>query len=607
MPRENSFSDSDGRSLTPDMEEEEGHGPPPSSPIYGTSPTSVRQPHAPMSPAKHTATTRATAATGRPTGGLPPNHRFRHTVRKVIAMHRGTNVLSGRGVGAEPGVDPRRASADAQFGGIKQDCVIEVADYSAVRSSFGRMTNREFVNFMDDPAASEREPWVKVRWINIGGMSWDVIKAVSIKYDLHPLALEDVFHTRSQTRSKADYYTKHLFLRVLCHELGDPDEPYNASAAMGSTLTDLPRSDSPTQFTDDDAEMEMRELGKGDFGDDEKTLHNSTRRKHRPLLPTTRSDVSTGPRTRLTELASLRDKEADVNKKRRIEEAAIQALKSGERVNVKVSPMFIFLFRNGTVISMHSTPNLELTQPITRRLRQRDTGLRTSADPSLLVQSLLDLVVDKALEVIDAYHVKIKKFEREILLKPKITTVRNLHILSGDLILHKRTLEPIRTVIYGLRRYDVDRAAALIDTTAEGNENVKAVGFMSHKSKIYLADVFDHMEYILTSLEMFAGIGENLINYTFNMASYEMNEVMRRLTLATIIFLPLTLLTGYFGMNFEQMWSVHGHSDLVFWIIALPVMAIVLPIFIVPDIKRMIHYVQKRIITKKVVKSFKTA
>ncbi|KAJ7841367.1 magnesium transporter [Mycena olivaceomarginata] len=578
MPRENSFSDSDGRSLTPDLEDE---GPPPQSPTYPTSPTrSVHSRLAPTSPAKHST----------------PLHRFRHTVRKVIAMHRSTNVITGRGVGAEPGVDPH--------------CVIEVADYSAVRSSFGRMTNREFVSLMNDPAASEREPWVKVRWINIGGMSWDVIKAVSIKYDLHPLALEDVFHTRSQNRSKADYYTKHLFLRILCHELSDSDEPFLSSAAMGSTLTDLPRSESPTPFTDTDADLELREMGKGDFGDDEKTLRGTGSRRRKgqgPLLPTSRSDLRSGPRTRLTNLSTERhDNAAEATKLRRIEEASIHALKSGERVNVKVSPMFIFLLRNGTVISMHGTPNLELTQPITRRLRQRDTGLRTSADPALLVQSLLDLVVDKALEVIDAYHVKIKKFEREILLKPKIKTVRNLHILSGDLILHKRTLEPIRTVIYGLRRYDDDRAAALIDMTAEENKGVKVRGFMSPKSKIYLADVFDHMEYILTSLEMFAGIGENLINYTFNMASYEMNEVMRRLTLATIIFLPLTLLTGYFGMNFENMWTIHhGHSDLVFWIIALPLMAVVLPVFIVPDIKRMIHYVQKRILAKKIVKSFK--
>ncbi|KAJ7510487.1 magnesium transporter [Mycena galericulata] len=604
MPRENSFSDSDGRSLTPDLEEESR----PAPATYATSPSSPIRRRAPTSSSsKNMETTQVLEAPG-PLATMEPIHRFRYTVRKVIAMRRGTNVLTGRGVGAEPGVDPRRASADAQFGGIKQDCVIEVADYSAVRSSFGRMTNREFVNLMNDPAASEPEPWVKVRWINIGGMSWDVIKAVSIKYDLHPLALEDVF-TRSQTRSKTDYYSKHLFLRILCHELGDPDEPFTSPPAQGSTLTDLPRSDSPTPFTDNDAEMEMREFGHGDFGEDEKTLRGtrSTRRKKRPLLPTSRTDLGTSPRSRLSELSTMRTNFADATTKRRIDEAAIKALKSGERVNVKVSPMFIFLFRDGTVISMHSTPNLELTQPITRRLRQRDTGLRTSADPSLLVQSLLDLVVDKALEVIDAYHVKIKKFEREILLKPKIGTVRNLHILSGDLILHKRTLEPIRTVIYGLRRYDVDRAAALIDMTAEGNENVKVTGFMSHKSKIYLADVFDHMEYILTSLEMFAGIGENLINYTFNMASYEMNEVMRRLTLATIIFLPLTLLTGYFGMNFQAMWTLRGHSDVVFWAIALPVMALVLPIFIAPDIKRMVHYVQKRILTKKAVKAIKTA
>lgn len=62
-----------------------------------------------------------------------------------------------------------------------------------------------------------------------------------------------------------------------------------------------------------------------------------------------------------------------------------------------------------------------------------------------------------------------------------------MHILQGDLILHKRTLEPIKTVVYGLRRYDVDRVVALGE-----HDDPKAVveGYMSHKAKIYLVRTF---------------------------------------------------------------------------------------------------------------------
>lgn len=69
--------------------------------------------------------------------------------------------------------------------------------------------------------------------------------------------------------------------------------------------------------------------------------------------------------------------------------------------------MCVFLFRDGmlhvvdytaalsfvigTVITFHHDTKLQMTAPITERLRQRDTGLRATADASLLVQSLLDL------------------------------------------------------------------------------------------------------------------------------------------------------------------------------------------------------------------------
>ena len=61
-----------------------------------------------------------------------------------------------------------------------------------------------------------------------------------------------------------------------------------------------------------------------------------------------------------------------------------------------------------------------------------------------------------------------------------------MHIISGDLVLHKRTLDPIKTLVYGLRRYDVDRCAALVDESDPVTKGQPIVGFMSHKSKIYL-------------------------------------------------------------------------------------------------------------------------
>jgi hypothetical protein len=98
-------------------------------------------------------------------------------------------------------------------------------------------------------------------------------------------------------------------------------------------------------------------------------------------------------------------------RRRAVAELTLDELKKEDRVNVHVEPTCIFLFRDGnislphraasspftrrcfsgTVISFHSTPNLDLTEPIATRIRHPDTSLRRTADPSLLVQSLLDL------------------------------------------------------------------------------------------------------------------------------------------------------------------------------------------------------------------------
>jgi len=89
-----------------------------------------------------------------------------------------------------------------------------------------------------------------------------------------------------------------------------------------------------------------------------------------------------------------------------------------------------------------------------------------------------------------------------------------VHFLSAELAARRRELDPVKTLIYGLRRYDQDRSAAVAESSGTVEEGQKVPGYLSHKAKIYLADVHEHCEWILTSFEMFENMSENLINYT---------------------------------------------------------------------------------------------
>jgi len=137
--------------------------------------------------------------------------------------------------------------------------------------------------------------------------------------------------------------------------------------------------------------------------------------------------------------------------------------------------------------------------------------------------------VDKALAVVEKYHDRILKFERDIHIKPGIQTVqyckytptsshcsvsnnRTVHVMSEDLTIRKRALTPIKSLIYGLRRYDLERSAAV-----QGGGKV-AVGYMSTMTKIYLADVYDHIDFILASLDMYSAMTENLIRFSFDVS-----------------------------------------------------------------------------------------
>ena len=114
----------------------------------------------------------------------------------------------------QAGVPGSRAGIDAAELAAMPTCEAPVTciDYSLDRVEIRRISNfEEFIH-------SRREPWARMRWINVDGLDPAGIRALAIKYALHPLAIEDVMST--EQRPKVDPYTSegghppHLFVIV---------------------------------------------------------------------------------------------------------------------------------------------------------------------------------------------------------------------------------------------------------------------------------------------------------------------------------------------------------------------------------------------------------
>jgi magnesium transporter len=102
---------------------------------------------------------------------------------------------------------------------------------------------------------------------------------------------------------------------------------------------------------------------------------------------------------------------------------------------------------------------------------------------------------------------------------------------------------------------------------------------ISKFTRTYLRDVSDHLHNILASFDSFDETARGLVDLTFNSLSHSTNEGMKILAVVSLTFLPLTLLCGIYGMNFDYFPELHTSLGFTyFWILASVSLAITLTI-----------------------------
>ena len=194
-----------------------------------------------------------------------------------------------------------------------------------------------------------------------------------------------------------------------------------------------------------------------------------------------------------------------------------------EQVSLILGPRFVRSFqeREGDVFNA-----------IRERIRSARGRIRKMG-ADYLAYALLDSVVDNYFIVLEKLGEKIEFLEEELVTNPTTETLQIIHNLKREMVFLRKSVWPLREIISGLERGE----STLIQES----------------TGIYLRDVYDHTIQVIDTVETFRDIISGMLDIYLSSVSNRMNEVMKVLTIIATIFIPLTLIAGIYGMNFQYM------------------------------------------------------
>jgi magnesium transporter len=196
-------------------------------------------------------------------------------------------------------------------------------------------------------------------------------------------------------------------------------------------------------------------------------------------------------------------------------------------------------------------------------LESRTAGARLPTSPADLMLRIINQMVDGFLELRRELTHQLDHWQSE-LLNPKTRFNNWGSLLDARISLH--TLDEICE----------DQRAALQDWIEALKTWPDADTPAAHRERDLLhvrsRDVLEHIERVVHHVRRLEQSAETAVQMHFSVQGSRTNDIMRTLTVLTAIFLPLNLVTGFFGMNFDALPLIHKESGI--WM-AVSLMAVI--------------------------------
>lgn len=197
----------------------------------------------------------------------------------------------------------------------------------------------------------------------------------------------------------------------------------------------------------------------------------------------------------------------------------------------------VSIFLSKTVVITFQERAGDSFEPVRQRIRQGKGRIR-GEKVDYLVYALIDATVDGYFPALDVGGEALATLEDEVVISPKPEHIEHVHNLKRNLLALRRAIWPTRDLLSTLLRDEF--------------------GLVSDATRVYLRDVHDHTVQLIDIIETYREIASGLVDAYLSSQSTRLNEIMKFLTIMATVFLPLTFVTGLYGMNFdtESPWNM---------------------------------------------------
>jgi magnesium transporter len=206
----------------------------------------------------------------------------------------------------------------------------------------------------------------------------------------------------------------------------------------------------------------------------------------------------------------------------------MNAEQKGDAWETEIDELDIFLGKN-YIVTHHDYPVSAVEE--TWAACDRDER-NVQGGPDHLLYKITDNLVAGYMPAVEKIDSAIDEIEDQVFDRPSPHTLEKLFALKRILLAMRRIILPQREVLNKLARDDYK----VIDP----------------RDRIFFRDIYDHLVRLHDLNESLRDLVGGALDTYLSVINNRMNEIMKTLTIITVLFMPLTFLTGYFGMNFFE-------------------------------------------------------